>query len=66
MKTKTEQKIDELKVVDPELWDRIQSYFREMYPDEAPPYANRPQLIGDIISPGSGEGRKTPDFRPGM
>ena len=49
MKTKTEQKIDELKVVDPELWDRIQSYFREMYPDEAPPYANRPQLIEDII-----------------
>jgi len=31
LKTKTEQKIDELKVVDPELWDRIQSYFREMY-----------------------------------
>lgn len=49
MKTKTEQKIDELKVVDPELWDRIQSYFQEMYPDEAPPYANRPQLIEDII-----------------
>lgn len=49
MKTKTEQKIDELKVVDPELWVRIQSYFQEMYPYESPPYANRPQLIEDII-----------------
>lgn len=49
MKTKTEQKMDELKMVDPELWGRIQSYFQEMYPDEAPPYANRPQLIEDII-----------------
>ena len=31
MKTKTEQKMDELKELDPELWDGLQSYFQEMY-----------------------------------
>lgn len=48
-KTNTEKKMDELKEVDCVLWKRIQSYLQEMYPDESPPYANRPQLIEDII-----------------